>query len=149
MSLPNINDKKYSFNPTFLGVIVIAVISLVAALYKINRAEERFETKKSITLQNESIQREKFVDKYANDYAEGAAWALKNEIADPEACDEQGVSSIENLGCMAAAVEVREKMEREVSRGMLLSETEDALDPEPLSPEDAMYSEAYIEPEIN
>ena len=148
-SQSNNNDKKSRLNETFLGLVVIGVITLIAALYKFNAAKEWVETKKSESVKNAPFQREKFVDKYVNDYAEGAAWALKNEIVDPEACDEPGVSSIENLGCMAAAAEVREKMEREAYLGMSRSEAEDALESESLPPEEAIYSEAYLEPEIN
>jgi hypothetical protein len=148
-SQSNNNDKKSRLNETFLGLVVIGVITLIAALYKFNAAKEWVETKKSESVKNAPVQREKFVDKYVNDYAEGAAWALKNEIADPEACNESGTSSIENLGCMAVAAELRNQVEREVSRGMSRSQAEDVLESELLSPEEAMYSEAYLEPEIN
>jgi hypothetical protein len=149
MSQSNNNDKKSRLNETFLGLVVIGVITLIAALYKFNAAKEWVETKKSEILKDAPVQREQFMDKYVNDYAEGAAWALKNEIADPDSCDESGTSSIENLGCMAVAAELRDQVEREVSRGISRSQVEDALESELLSPEEAMYSEAYLEPEIN
>lgn len=147
MSQSNNNDKKSRFNETFLSLVVIAVVTLVAALYKFNRTQEWVESNKPETLKDAPVKREQFMDKYVNDYAEGAAWAYKNEIADPEACNDSGTSSIENLGCMAVAAEMREQMEREISRGMSRSEVEAEL--EPLSDEDAMHSEAYLEPEVN
>lgn len=149
MSETNNNFKKSQSNQTFLTIVVVAVVTLVVALYKINHTQERFESKKAATAQNVSQKREQVMDKYVNDYAEGAAWALKNEIVEPEACDEAGNSSVGNLGCIAVAAELRDKIESELAHEMARAEAEDALEVEQLSPEDAMYNEAYLEPETN
>lgn len=149
MALPNNNDKKTGLNETFLALVVIGVITLIAALYKFNAAKEWVDSKKSESIKVESVQREKFMDKYVDDYAEGAAWAMKNGIADPEECEDTGVSSLNNLGCVTVATELKDQIDRDVARGMTREDAEMALEPDELAPEEAFLNEAYLEPEIN
>lgn len=149
MSDTNNSFKNSKSSQTVITIVLVAVITLLVALYKINRTQERIERRNTESTQNVEVKREKFMDKYVDDYAEGAAWAIKNGVADPEACEEVGVSSINNLGCVTVATELKEQMERNVERSITREDAEQALDAEEFSPEDAFLNEAYLEPEIN
>lgn len=149
MSETNKSYKKSQSNQAVITIVVVAVVTLLVALYKINRTQERIERRNTETTQSVEVKREKFMDKYVDDYAEGATWAMKNGIADPEACEDAGASSLNNLGCMTVATELKEQIERDVTRGMTRENAEEALEAEEISPEDAFLNEAYLEPEIN
>ena len=88
------------------------------------------------------------MDKYMNEYAGGAAWALKNEDIDHEQCND-AERSFENLGCTMAATELRNQVDKGLTNELALAEQDNTLVREPLSPEDAMFNEAYLEPETN
>ena len=149
MSETNKSYKKSQSNQAVITIVVVAVVTLLVALYKINRTQERIERRNTETTQNVEVKREKVMDKYMDDYAEGAAWAIKNEIADPEACEDAGSSAVGNLGCLTVATELKEQAERGVARGVTREDAEEVLEDEELSPEDAFLNEAYLEPETN
>lgn len=145
----NHHKKSQTARQAFLTVAVIAIVTLGMALYKINRHQERFESKRTATEQNVTVKREQVMDKYVNDYADGAAWALKNEVIEPEQCDEATTTSVGNLGCVAAATELRDDVSKVLARELARSELENELEEETIPPEDAIYNEAYLEPEAN
>ena len=149
MSETNKGYKKSQSSQTVIIIVVIAVVTLLVALYKINRTQERIDRRSTEATQSVEVKRENVMDKYVDDYAEGAAWAIKNEIADPEACEDAGSSSVGNLGCIAVASELKEQMERDAARAITSEDAAEALEPDELSPEEAMYNEAYLEPETN
>jgi hypothetical protein len=148
MSETNKSYKKSQPSQTVITIVVVAVVTLLVALYKINRTQERIERKNTEATQSVEVTREKALDKFVDDYAEGATWAVKNGVADPEACEDAGVSSLNNLGCVVVATELKEQMERDAARGIVREDLE-SVEAEELSPEDEMYNEAYLEPEIN
>lgn len=149
MSEINKSFKKSQTSQTVITIVVIAVVTLLGALYKINRTQERIENKNTNASQNVEQTREKLIDKYMDDYAEGAAWAIKNEVADPEQCEDKAVSALNNLGCVTVATELKDQIERDVARGLMRDDAEIALEAEELPLEDAFLNEAYLEPEIN
>lgn len=149
MSETNKSYKKSQSSQAVITIVVVAVVTLLVALYKINRTQERIERRSTETTQNVEVTREKAMDKFVDDYAEGATWAIKNGVADPEACEDAGVSSLNNLGCVVVATELKEQAERDVARGMPRENAEEALEAEEVSPEDAFLNEAYLEPETN
>lgn len=149
MSETNKSYKKSQPNQTVITIVAVAVVTLLGVLYKINRTQERIERTSTETTEKVVVKPEKLMDKYVDDYAEGAAWAIKNGIADPEACEDTGESSLNNLGCVTVATELKEQIERDVARGMARENAEETLEAEELSPEDAFLNEAYLEPETN
>lgn len=149
MSETNQNFKNSQSSQVFITIVVVSVVTLAVALYKINRTQERIENKSINATQNVEQKREKLIDKYMDDYAEGAAWAIKNKIADPENCVEAGVSSLNNLGCVTIANELKEQIETEASRAIERDVIEQGLGAEELAPEDQFLNDAYLEPEIN
>lgn len=149
MSETNKSYKKSQPNQTVITIVVVAVVTLLGVLYKINRTQERIERTSTETTEKVVVKPEKLMDKYVDDYAEGAAWAIKNGIADPEACEDTGESSLNNLGCVTVATELKEQIERDVARGMARENAEETLEAEEMSPEDAFLNEAFLEPETN
>lgn len=149
MSETSHNYKKRRSNQIILTIILVAVVTLAVALYKINRTQERIEIRNIKAKQNTEQFREKSMDKYMGDYAEGAAWALKNSIIDPEECDDAGVSSLNNLGCVAVATELKQQLERDAARVIGREDIDQEIPVEELAPEEAFLNEAYLEPEMN
>lgn len=149
MSETNHNIKKSQSSQVFITIVVVVVVTLAVALYKINRTQERIENKNINAAQNVEQKREKLIDKYMDDYAEGAAWAMKNKIADPQDCEEAGVSSLNNLGCMTIANEYKEQVEMDAYRAAVRDSMDQGLGAEELAPEDQFLNDAYLEPEIN
>lgn len=149
MSQTNKSYKKSQSSQTVIAIVVVAAVTLLGVLYKINSTQERIERTTTETTQKVEVKREKLMDKYVDDYAEGAAWAMKNGIVDPKECEDIGVSSLNNLGCVTVASELKDQIDGDVARGMTREDAELALEQEELSPEDAFLNEAYLEPEIN
>lgn len=145
------NNNKSSQPPKdvyLIKIIAFAITILAVAFYKIYRYEERIQSRQAAAANSKPEGREQLMDKYMNEYAGGAAWALKNEVIDPEQCNDAG-TSLENLGCTMAATELRDQVEKGLVHELARAEQDSEHASEPLSPEDAMYNEAYLEPETN
>lgn len=116
MSETNKNFKKRQSNQTIITIVVVSAVTLLVVLYKINRTQERIEHRNTETIHRVEVKREKVMDKYMDDHAEGATWEIKNEINDTKACEDAGSSFVDNLGCIA--VELKEQVKRDLALGI-------------------------------
>lgn len=116
ISESNKNFKRRQSNQTIITIVVVSVVTLLVVLYKINRTLERIEHRNTKTIHRVEVKREKVMDKYMDDHAEGAAWEIKNEITDTKACEDAGSSFVCNLGCIA--VELKEQMKTDLALGI-------------------------------